>query len=339
MKKALITGITGQDGSYLAELLLTKGYQVHGIRRRSSSFNTWRIDHLWSDPKHRNVDFFLHDGDMTDAGSLFAVINKTKPDEVYNLAGQSHVGSSFLTPHYTSQVNAIGVLNLLEAIKEANLTDRLRIYQASTSELFGNNPAPQSEETSFDPVSPYGISKLYAFELVKIYRNSYGFFASNGILFNHESSRRGGTFVTQKIVRGLINHSVTGEPIILGNIYAKRDWGHAKDFVDGMWRILQFGKPDDFVLSTGEQYSVKEFIQMCSSKLGIKLEWQGTGLNEKAYGSDGKLVIEISKEYYRPLDVENLCGNFEKARKNLDWSPTYDIASLIEEMIKNHNTF
>jgi GDPmannose 4,6-dehydratase len=276
---------------------------------------------------------------MTDTSSLFAVINKTKPDEVYNLAGQSHVGSSFLTPHYTSQVNAIGVLNLLEAIKEANLTDRLRIYQASTSELFGNNPAPQSEETSFDPVSPYGISKLYAFELVKFYRNSYGFFASNGILFNHESSRRGGTFVTQKIVRGLINHSATGEPIILGNIYAKRDWGHAKDFVDGMWRILQFGKPDDFVLSTGEQYSVKEFIQMCSSKLGIKLEWQGTGLNEKAYGSDGKLVIEISKEYYRPLDVENLCGNFEKARKNLDWSPTYDIASLIEEMIKNHNTF
>jgi GDPmannose 4,6-dehydratase len=336
MKKALITGITGQDGSYLAELLLKKGYEIHGIRRRSSSFNTWRIDHLWSDESHRNIDFFLHDGDMTDTSSLFAVINKTKPDEVYNLAGQSHVGSSFLTPHYTAQVNAIGVLNLLEAIKESGFASELKIYQASTSELFGNNPAPQSEETPFGPVSPYAISKLYAFELIKFYRESYGFFASNGILFNHESSRRGGTFVTQKIVRGLIDYKITSQPIRLGNIYAKRDWGHAKDFVDGMWRILQFEKPEDFVLSTGKQYSVKEFIQMCCIKLDIQLDWQGTGLNEKAY-SGGKLVVEVSKEYYRPNDVENLCGDFKKAKKYLDWSPTYDISNLIEEMIENHN--
>lgn len=338
MKKALITGITGQDGSYLTEFLLEKGYEVHGIRRRSSSFNTWRIDHLWSDVDRRNVDFFLHDGDMTDASSLFSVINKVKPDEVYNLAGQSHVGSSFLTPNYTSQVNAIGVLNLLEAIKESGLSNELKVYQASTSELFGNSPPPQSEDTLFDPISPYAISKLYAFELIKFYRKSYGFFASNGILFNHESSRRGGTFVTQKIVRGLINHKLTQEPIKLGNIYAKRDWGHAKDFVDGMWRILQFEKPDDFVLSTGKQYSVKEFIQMCCIKLDIQLEWQGSGLNEKAY-SNGNLVIEVSKEYYRPMDVENLCGDSRKATKHLDWSPTYDISSLIEEMIENCNNY
>jgi len=284
------------------------------------------------------VDFFLHDGDMTDASSLFAVINKVKPDEVYNLAGQSHVGSSFLTPNYTAQVNAIGVLNLLEAIKESELSNDLKVYQASTSELFGNSPPPQSEETLFDPVSPYAIAKHYAFELIKFYRRSYGFFASNGILFNHESSRRGGTFVTQKIVRGLINHKITREPIRLGNIYAKRDWGHAKDFVDGMWRILQFEKPDDFVLSTGKQYSVKEFIEMCCIKLDIQLDWQGSGLSEKAF-SNGNLIVEVTKEYYRPVDVENLCGDSRKAIKHLNWSPTYDISNLIEEMIENCNNY
>jgi GDPmannose 4,6-dehydratase len=337
MKKVLITGITGQDGSYLTEYLLSKGYEVHGIRRRSSSFNTWRIDKIWENEQHRNVDLFLHDGDMTDVGSLYSVINKIIPDEIYNLAAQSHVGSSFLTPNYTSQVNAIGTLNLFEAVREAGLGNFARIYQASTSEMFGISPAPQSEKTPFRPISPYAISKLYAYEIVKLYRNSYNFFASNGILFNHESSRRGGTFVTQKIIRGLIEFKKSSSPIVLGNIYAKRDWGHARDFVEGMWKILQLENPVDLVLSTNTQYSVKDFIELCAKKLQIELNWIGQGMGEKALDSNGKLVIVISKEYYRPLDVDNLCGDSNRAKEIIDWNPRFTLSDTIDEMILNHN--
>jgi GDPmannose 4,6-dehydratase len=339
MKKALITGVTGQDGSYLAELLLKKGYEVHGIRRRSSSFNTWRIDHILNYEEHKDADFFLHDGDMTDAGSLFSVINKVSPDEIYNLAAQSHVGASFLTPNYTSQVNAIGALNLLESIRETGLGEKTKLYQASTSEMFGNSPAPQSELTPFAPISPYAISKLYAYETIKLYRNSFGFFAANGILFNHESSRRGGTFVTQKIVRGLINFKKTLKPIWLGNIYAKRDWGHAKDFVEAMWKILQLNKPVDLVVSTGTQYSVKEFIDLCAYKLDIQIVWSGEGVNERAFDSNDNLVIGISEEYFRPIDVENLCGNSSIAKEILNWFPQYNISDIIDEMIENNNNF
>lgn len=338
MRKALITGITGQDGSFLTDFLLKKGYEVHGIRRRSSSFNTWRIDHIWKNEKHKEVDFFLHDGDMTDTGSLFSVINKVQPDEIYNLAAQSHVGSSFLTPNYTTQVNAIGTLNLLEAIRETGLGEKTKIYQASTSEMFGNSPAPQSEGTPFAPISPYAISKLYAYETIKLYRNSYGFFAANGILFNHESSRRGGTFVTQKIVRGLVDFKQTQKTIWLGNIYAKRDWGHAQDFVEAMWRILQLDKPLDLVISTDTQHTVKDFANLCAEKLDIQLTWVGSGLNEKAFDSKKNLVIGISEKYFRPLDVESLCGNSLKAKDLLNWSPKYSVSDIIDEMIKNNNS-
>jgi GDPmannose 4,6-dehydratase len=335
MKKALITGITGQDGSYLTELLLTKGYEVHGIRRRTSSFNTWRIDHLWSNEIHRNKNLFLHDGDMTDSSSLYSVINRVKPHEIYNLAAQSHVGSSFLTPNYTSQVNGIGVLNLLEAIRECDLVERTKIYQASTSELFGSSPSPQSEETAFNPLSPYAISKLYGYELIKLYRDSYGFFASNGILFNHESSRRGGTFVTQKIVRGLLEFKRTKSTLWLGNLDAERDWGHAKDYVEAMWRMLQLDSPVDLVVSTGHKISVKQFADLCASRLGIEYSWEGEANQRRASTHNGDLVIGVSKEYFRPMDVMDLQGDATLARELLKWTPSIGINELIDEMILN----
>jgi GDPmannose 4,6-dehydratase len=335
MKKALITGITGQDGSYLTELLLTKGYEVHGIRRRTSSFNTWRIDHLWSNEIHRNKNLFLHDGDMTDSSSLYSVINRVKPHEIYNLAAQSHVGSSFLTPNYTSQVNGIGVLNLLEAIRECNLVERTKIYQASTSELFGSSPSPQSEKTAFNPLSPYAISKLYGYELIKLYRDSYGFFASNGILFNHESSRRGGTFVTQKIVRGLLDFKKTKSTLWLGNLDAERDWGHAKDYVEAMWRMLQLDSPVDLVVSTGHKISVKQFADLCASRLGIEYFWEGEANQRRASTHNGDLVIGVSKEYFRPMDVMDLQGDATLARELLKWTPSIGINELIDEMILN----
>ena len=335
MKIALITGITGQDGSYLTELLLTKGYEVHGIRRRTSSFNTWRIDHLWSNEIHRNKNLFLHDGDMTDSSSLYSVINRVKPHEIYNLAAQSHVGSSFLTPNYTSQVNGIGVLNLLEAIRECDLVERTKIYQASTSELFGSSPSPQSEKTAFNPLSPYAISKLYGYELIKLYRDSYGFFASNGILFNHESSRRGGTFVTQKIVRGLLEFKRTKSTLWLGNLDAKRDWGHAKDYVEAMWRMLQLESPVDLVVSTGHKISVKQFADLCALRLGIEYSWEGEANQRRATTHNGELVIGVSKEYFRPMDVMDLQGDSTLARELLNWAPSIGIEELVDEMILN----
>ena len=335
IKKALITGITGQDGSYLTELLLTKGYEVHGIRRRTSSFNTWRIDHLWSNEIHRNKNLFLHDGDMTDSSSLYSVINRVKPHEIYNLAAQSHVGSSFLTPNYTSQVNGIGVLNLLEAIRECKLVERTKIYQASTSELFGSSPSPQSEKTAFNPLSPYAISKLYGYELIKLYRDSYGFFASNGILFNHESSRRGGTFVTQKIVRGLLEFKKTKSTLWLGNLDAERDWGHAKDYVEAMWKMLQLDSPVDLVVSTGHKISVKQFADLCAARLGIEYFWEGEANQRRATTQNGDLVIGVSKEYFRPMDVMDLQGDATLARELLKWTPSIGINELIDEMILN----
>lgn len=337
MKKALITGITGQDGSYLTEYLLQLGYEVHGVRRRSSSFTTWRIDSLIRDRNIINKTLFLHDGDMTDSSSLTGVLEKVKPIEIYNLAAQSHVGSSFLTPHYTSQVNAIGTLNLLESVRILQLGDKIKIYQASTSEMFGNQPGPQSEKTPFNPISPYGLSKLYAHELVIIYRKAYGLFASNGILFNHESSRRGGTFVTQKIVRGLLNFKRHGIPFYLGNLDSARDWGHAKDYVQAMHAILSLDYPVDLVVSTDHQLTIRQFVDLCANKLEIELCWNGSGLEEKATTSAGKLVVGVSAEYFRPTDVLNLQGDSSLARRIIAWEPTYSVDELINEMIINNS--
>ena len=345
LKKALITGITGQDGSYLAELLLKKNYLVHGIKRKSSSFNSARIDHIYLNKKNKNK-FFLHYGDLLDPNSLTKIITKIKPDEIYNFAAQSHVGVSFELPNYTAQVNSIGTLNLLQAINDCNLSEKTKFYQASTSELFGEiQEKKQSEKTKFYPKSPYATSKLFAYWITKNFRESYNMFASNGILFNHESPRRGETFVTRKITIGLSKIIYGLENCIyLGNIYSLRDWGHAKDYVEMCWKVLQYKKPDDFVIATEKQYSVKFFVEQCFKHLKIKIKWFGQGLNEhaKIVGFDSNkypllkknmIVVKISKKYFRPNEVDNLIGNAQKAKKLLKWKAKIDIKSLIKEMM------
>ena len=344
-KKALITGITGQDGSYLAEFLLKKKYKVHGIKRKSSSFNTSRIDHIYDNKIFKN-NFFLHYGDLCDANSLVKIIRNIKPDEIYNFAAQSHVGVSFDMPNYTSQVNSIGTLNLLQAINDCGLNKNTKFYQASTSELYGEiQEKKQSEKTPFYPKSPYATSKLFAYWITKNFRESYKIFACNGILFNHESPRRGETFVTRKITIG-ISKIICGleNCIYLGNLYSLRDWGHAKDYVEMCWKVLQHKKPDDFVIATEKQYSVKFFVNQCFRYLKIKIKWYGKGLKEhaKIVKFDSKkypnlkknmTVIKVSKKYFRPNEVNNLIGNSKKAKRLLKWRPKINIYNLIKEMI------
>ena len=334
MKTALITGITGQDGSYLAEILLKKKYIVHGIKRRTSLFNTARIDHLYQSPQEKNKKFFLHHGDMTDSSSLINIIQKTKPDEIYNLAAQSHVSVSFEEPEYTAQSDALGTLRILEAIKSLGLENKTKFYQASTSELYGNSPPPQNEKTLFSPRSPYAVAKLYAYWITKNYREAYNIFASNGILFNHESSRRGETFVTKKIVSALVNYKLKKtECLYLGNLDSKRDWGHAQDYMLAAWKILQHKKPDDFCIGTGVQYSIREFVEKVCKKLDLSITWKGNGLKEVAINNN-KIFIKVSKRYFRPTEVDSLRADFSKAKKDLNWSPKKNINDLIDEMIE-----
>ena len=336
-KRALITGVTGQDGSYLAELLLEKGYEVHGIKRRASSFNTSRIDHLYQDPHEKNVRFKLHYGDMTDATNLIRIVQEVQPDEIYNLAAQSHVMVSFETPEYTANADSLGTLRLLEAIRILGLEKTCRFYQASTSELFGKVvETPQTEETPFYPRSPYGVAKLYAFWIVKNYRESYGIHASNGILFNHESPVRGETFVTRKITRASAAIAKgSEETLFLGNLNARRDWGHAKDFVEGMWRMLQQDTPDDYVLATGVQASVRDFTQLAFREAGIDLVWEGEAENEKGICSkSGKVLVEIDPRYYRPAEVDTLVGDASKAERVLGWKAKTSWQELCQEMVK-----
>tara|TARA_B100000575_G_C23094076_1_gene630896 strand:- start:538 stop:1563 length:1026 start_codon:yes stop_codon:yes gene_type:complete len=334
MKKAIITGITGQDGSYLAEILLNKGYEVHGIKRRTSLINTDRIDHIYQDPNEIKNNFFLHYGEMTDFGSLLSIIQKVQPDEIYNLAAQSHVAVSFQEPEYTSDVNALGTLRILESIKTLNMINKVKFYQASSSELFGGSKEyPQNEQTKFIPKSPYAVSKLYAYWITVNYRESYGLFASNGILFNHESPRRGETFVTSKIVKGLINYKKNKKILYLGNLYAKRDWGHARDYMHAAWKLLQHHKADDFCIGSEKQYSVKEFAEIVSNKLGINIKWIGTGIDEKGVDENNNTVIAVKERYLRPSEVDNLISNTSKAKKNLSWNYNFNINDLIQEMI------
>ncbi len=335
-KKALIFGITGQDGSYLAEFLLKKKYYVHGVKRRSSSINTFRIDHIYQDPHVKSRNLFLHYGDITDSTSVSKIIEKIRPDEIYNLAAQSHVAVSFEVPEYTANADALGALRILEAIKFHRLEKKTKFYQAGTSEMFGKvNESPQTEKTNFHPLSPYGVAKLYAHWITKNYREAYNIFGSNGILFNHESPRRGETFVTKKIIRALVRIKMGKQKkLFLGNLDSKRDWGHAKDYVEAMWKILQQKKPDDYVIATGKQLSIREFVNLVSKKLHLKISWKGKGLNER--GHDLKLkkdIIFIDKNYIRPLDVNTLLGNAAKARKKLSWKPKTNIHKIIDEMI------
>ena len=335
-KKALIFGVTGQDGSYLSSFLLEKKYIVHGVKRRSSSLNTSRIDHLYKD-RHENkkINFILHYGDITDTLSVSSLIKKIQPDEIYNLAAQSHVAVSFEVPEYTANADALGALRILEAIRFNKLEKKTKFYQAGTSEMFGKvREIPQTEKTNFYPRSPYGVAKLYAHWITINYRETYKIFACNGILFNHESPVRGETFVTKKIVRGLCRiHLGLQKKIYLGNLYAKRDWGHAKDYVEGMWKIMQQKNPDDFVLATGKQYTVKYFANLVMNSLGFKYYWKGKGAKEKCFDYNGKCIIECDKVYFRPLEVDTLLGNASKARRVLKWKPKYNIITLIEEMV------
>ena len=330
-KKALIFGVTGQDGSYLAEFLLKKNYIVHGVKRKSSSYNTSRIDHLID----ANKNFYLHYGDVTDASLINTLINTIKPNEIYNLSAQSHVAVSFSMPDYSSSVNAIGCLRILEAIKLSKLKNKIKFYQAGTSEMFGKvRKVPQNEKTSFYPRSPYGVSKLFAHWMTINYRESYNLFACNGILFNHESPRRGETFVTRKITIGLTRIKLgLQKKIILGNLNAKRDWGHAKDYVEAQWLILQQPRPDDYVIATGKNYTVKEFITKCAKILKIKIYWKGQGIKTKAYDEKGNCIIECSKKYFRPAEVDILLGDFTKAKKILKWKPKISFENLVKEMI------
>lgn len=333
MKKALITGITGQDGSYLAELLLDKGYEVHGLKRRSSSFNTGRIEHLMG-----NSMLKLHDGDMTDSTNLMRLVKEIQPDEIYNLAAQSHVKVSWDCPEFTAESDAVGTLRLLEAVRLNGLEKKTKFYQASTSELFGLIQEPiQSEKTPFYPRSPYGVAKLYSYWIIVNYRESFGMFACNGILFNHESPRRGETFVTRKITIAASRISLgMQEKLSLGNLNAKRDWGHAKDYVEGMWRILQNDKPEDFVLATGTTTSIRDFVTMTFKELGIDIEWQGSGVDEKGINkATGKVVVDVNPAYFRPAEVELLLGDSTKARTKLGWKPTYDLQMLCHEMVES----
>ncbi|MBQ2871126.1 GDP-mannose 4,6-dehydratase [bacterium] len=335
MKKALITGITGQDGSYLAELLLSKGYQVHGMKRRASSFNTSRIDHIYQDI-HESTNFKLHYGDLSDSSNLIRLVHEIEPDEIYNLASQSHVKVSWECPEYTADCNGLGTLRLLEAIRINGLEKKTKFYQASTSELYGLvQESPQNEKTPFYPRSPYAAAKLYAYWICVNYRESFDIFAANGILFNHTSPRRGETFVSRKITMAATKIKLgLQEKLYLGNLNAKRDWGHAKDYVEGMWRILQQDKPKDYVLATGTTTSVRDFCKLAFSEAGIELEFIGEGLDEKAIDkATGKILIEVDKRYFRPTEVDTLNGDSSKARSELDWHPKYDLQSLIKEMI------
>ena len=328
MKVALITGITGQDGSYLAELLLETGYEVHGIVRRSSLINTHRIDHIYE-------KIHLHYGDLTDATNLIGVIKKVKPDEIYNLGAQSHVKVSFEIPEYTGQVDGLGTLRILEAVRILGMENDVRIYQASTSELYGKvQEVPQTETTPFYPRSPYGVAKLYGFWIVKNYREAYGLHASSGILFNHESSRRGETFVTRKITQGLSRISVGAQDVLyLGNLDAKRDWGHAKDYAEAMWLMLQQDEPDDYVIATGEQHSVREFVELAAPFFGLNIEWKGEGIEEEGVDkTTGRSIIKVSDKYFRPTEVESLLGDASKAKEKLGWEPKITFKQLVEDM-------
>ena len=334
-KKALIFGITGQDGSYLAEFLLKKGYIVHGVKRRSSSFNTERIDHIYQDPHVKNRKFILHYGDVTDSLSVSTIIKNIRPDEIYNLAAQSHVAVSFEVPEYTANADAIGALRILEAIKFHGFEKITKFYQAGTSEMYGKvKEIPQTEKTPFYPRSPYGVAKVYAHWITINYREAYKIFACNGILFNHESPVRGETFVTRKIIIALCKIKLGQQKkLYLGNLNAKRDWGHAKDYVIAMWKILQNKKPDDFVIATGKQYSVKEFVNLSLEELGIKHKWIGNGIKTKCYDEKGNCIISCKKEYFRPLEVDTLLGDASKAKKQLNWKPRTNIKKLVKEMI------
>jgi len=335
-KKALIFGVTGQDGSYLSEILINKNYEVHGVKRRSSSINTNRIDHIYQDPHDSKRNFFLHYGDITDSTSVSKIIKDIKPDEIYNLAAQSHVAVSFEVPEYTANADALGALRILEAIKFHKFEKKTKFYQAGTSEMFGHvQTIPQNEKTPFYPLSPYGVAKVYAHWITKNYREAYKIFAANGILFNHESPRRGETFVTKKIVVALCKIKLgMQKKLYLGNLYAKRDWGHARDYCYAMWKILQQKEPDDFIIATGKQYSIKEFISLTAKQLDIKIKWKGKGLNEKAYDKNNKSIIECDKAYLRPLDVNTLLGDPSKAKKKLKWKPTTSIQALVKEMVE-----
>jgi GDPmannose 4,6-dehydratase len=337
MKTALITGITGQDGAYLAEFLLKKGYVVHGIKRRASLFNTDRIDHLYRDPHEKGVRFFLHYGDLTDATNLIRIIQEIQPDEIYNLAAQSHVMVSFETPEYTANADALGTLRLLEAMRILGLGKKTRFYQASTSELYGKvQETPQRETTPFYPRSPYGVAKLYSYWITVNYREAYKFFACNGILFNHESPIRGETFVTRKITRAVARIKLgLQQKLYLGNLNARRDWGHAKDYVEAQWLILQQDEPDDYVIASGEQHSVREFVEDAFKEVGIDIKWKGKGISEKGIDSDtGKVIIEVDKRYFRPTEVEALIGDPTKARKKLGWFPKVTFKDLVSEMVR-----
>lgn len=333
-KRALITGVTGQDGAYLAELLLKKGYEVHGIKRRTSLFNTDRIDHLFQDPHISDGRFVLHHGDMTDSSSLIHIVQKVQPDEVYNLAAQSHVAVSFEEPEYTANSDGLGALRLLEAIRILGLEKKTRFYQASTSELYGLvQEIPQKETTPFYPRSPYAVAKLYAYWITVNYREAYGIYACNGILFNHESPIRGETFVTRKITRALARIKLgIQERLYLGNLDAKRDWGHARDYVQMQWLMLQQDKPEDFVIASGVQYSVREFVDCAAAEMGMKLTWRGHGVDEKGYDSEGRCIVEVDPRYFRPTEVETLLGDATKAREKLGWVPQTSFAELVTEM-------
>ena len=338
MKKvALITGVTGQDGALLSEFLLKKNYEVHGAKRRSSSFNTARIDHLYKDPKETKTNFFLHYGDLTDATNLIRLLKEVKPTEIYNLAAQSHVHVSFETPEYTANSDALGTLRLLEGIRILGLEKKIKFYQASTSELYGKVSVKlQNETTPFYPRSPYGVAKLYSYWITKNYREAYNIFASNGILFNHESSIRGETFVSRKIARAVAAIvSKKQKYLYLGNLNAKRDWGHAKDFVEGMWKIMQHKKPDDFVLATSKAYSVKDFVELAFSFVDIKIEWSGSGLKEIGKNSkNGNTLVKIDSMYFRPAEVDYLRGDYSKAKKILGWKPKISFKELVKEMVE-----
>ena len=335
-KVALITGVTGQDGAYLAELLLEKGYTVHGIKRRSSSFNTGRIEHLYQDPHEPNQQFILHYGDMTDATNLIRVVQETQPDEIYNLAAQSHVQVSFETAEYTANADALGALRLLEAIRLLGLAGKTRFYQASTSELYGRSPPPQSEETPFQPRSPYAVAKLYAYWIVVNYREAYGLHASNGILFNHESPLRGETFVTRKITRGVAAIKLgLQDRLYLGNLDARRDWGHAREYVQGMWLMLQQERPDDYVLATGVAHTVRDFVARAFAEAEMAIAWEGAGADEKGVDAEtGRVLVEVDPRYFRPTEVDALVGDASKARAALGWTHRTDFAALCAEMVR-----
>jgi GDPmannose 4,6-dehydratase len=337
-KIALITGVTGQDGAYLSELLINKNYEVHGIKRRSSSFNTSRIDHLYQDKYQEDLNFFLHYGDLTDSTNLIRIIQEVQPDEIYNLGAQSHVKVSFEIPEYTANTDAVGTLRLLEAIRILKMEDKVKFYQASTSELYGKvQEVPQNENTPFYPRSPYGVAKLYAYWIVKNYREAYNMFACNGILFNHESPLRGETFVTRKITRAVakINLKIQ-EKLFLGNLDAKRDWGHAKDYVEGMWKMLQYKQPEDFVLATGKTHTIREFCELSFKEIGVTIRWKGVGINEVGIDdATGKEIIAIDSSYYRPTEVDLLVGDAKKASRLLNWTPKTNLNSIIKEMISS----